>query len=136
MATNEMENGFNIYGRIVIKRKRGSSFFYSLLNSQAKRDGWAQCSTKLESDALDLGLTWSCSEHDVVTRVKQVNRTQYFNRLKQFYLRLMRNNLYLGKISSANNSCFICEKHPERRFPVMFTCEPVKVLTAKVTQIL
>ena len=48
----------------------------------------------------------------------------------------MRNNLYLGKNSSANNSYFICEKHPERRFPVMFTCEPVKVLTAKVIQIL
>ena len=72
----------------------------------------------------------------MVTRVKQVNRTRYFNRLKQFYLRLMRNNLYLGKISNANNLCFICEKHPERRFPVMFTCEPVRVLTAKVTQIL
>ena len=136
MATNEMENGFNIYGHIITKRKRGSSFFYSLLNSHAKRDGWAQCSTKLESDALDLGLTWSCSEHDVVTRVKQVNRTRYFNRLKQFYLRLMRNNLYLGKISNAKNLWFIFEKHPKRRFPVMFTCEPVRDLTAKVIQIL
>ena len=96
----------------------------------------AQCSTKLESDALDVWLLWDCCEHDMVTRVKQVNKTQYFNRLKQFYLRLMRNNLYLGKNSHTNNSCFICDKHPERRFPVMFTCEPVKILTAKVIQIL
>ena len=136
MATNEVENGHNIYSRIVTKRKKGSSFFYSLLNTHAKRDGWAQCRTKLESDSLDLGLTWSCSEHDVVTRVRQVNKTRYFNRLKQFYLRLMRNNLYLGKTSNANNMCFICDKHPERRFPVMFSCEPVRVLTAKVIQIL
>ena len=48
----------------------------------------------------------------------------------------MRNNLYLGKTSNANNMCFICDKHPERRFPIMFTCGPVRVLTAKVTQIL
>ena len=61
---------------------------------------------------------------------------RYFNRLKQFYLRLMRNNLYLGKTSNANNMCFICDKHPERHFPVMFSCEPVRVLMAKVIQIL
>ena len=136
VATNEVENGHNIYGRIVTKRKKGSSFFYSLLNTHARRDGWAQCSIKLESDSLDLGLTWNCSEHDVVTRVRQVNKTQYFNRLKQFYLRLMRNNLYLGKTSNTNNMCFICNNHPEKSFPVMFSCKPVKVLLAKVIQIL
>ena len=72
----------------------------------------------------------------MVTRVRQVNKTRYFNRLKQFYLRLMRNNLYLGKTSSTNNRCFICDKHPERRLPVMFSCKPVKALLAKVIQTL
>ena len=75
VATNNLEGGYNIYGRIVTRRKRGSSFFYSLLNIHAKRDGWAHSSTKLESDALDEGLIWNCSEHDMVSRVKQVNRT-------------------------------------------------------------
>ena len=97
---NNLEGGYNIYGRIVTKRKKGSSFFYSLLNTHAKRDGWAHCSTKLESDALNEGILWNCCEHDVVSRVKQVNKTPYFNRLKQFYLRLIRNNLYLGKKQS------------------------------------
>ena len=51
-------------------------------------------------------------------------------------IRLIRNNLYIGKNSQANSSCFICDKHPEKRFPVMFTCEPVKNLTSKVIHIL
>ena len=51
VATNNIEGGYNIYGRIVTKRKRGSSFFYFLLNTHAKRGGWAYSSTKLESDA-------------------------------------------------------------------------------------
>ena len=32
--------GYNIYGHIVTKRKKGSSFFYSMLNTHAERDGW------------------------------------------------------------------------------------------------
>ena len=75
VATNNREGGHNIYGRIVIKRKKESSFFYSLLKTHTKRDGWAHCRTKLESDAFDKGILWSCCEHDVVSRVKQVNIT-------------------------------------------------------------
>ena len=118
------------------KRKKGSSFFYSILNTHTKRDGWVPCSLKMESDALDKGMTWDCSEYDVITRVKQIHKTPYFNRLKQFYLRLIRNNLYIGKNNNASPSCFICTKHPERRFPVMLTCEPVKRLTSILINIL
>ena len=48
------------------------------------------------------------------------------NRLKQFFLRLLRNNLYIGKVSHGNPlplTCTICGKHPEKRFPILFTCE-------------
>ena len=90
----------------------------------------------MESDGLDEGMTWDCSEYDVITRVKQIHRTPYFNRLKQFYLRLIRNNLYIGKNNSAGPSCFICAKHPEKRIPVMLTCEPVKLLTLTLIKIL
>ena len=56
--------------------------------------------------------------------VKQVNKTPYLNRLKQFFLRLLRNNLFFGK--SKHNpppSCVICGKHPEKRIPALMICE-------------
>ena len=60
------------------------------------------------------------------------------NRLKQFYLSLIRNNLFIGKNVSNNipPSCFICAKHPERRIPIIFTCQPVKSLTLTLIKIL
>ena len=118
------------------KRKKGSSFFYSLLNTHAKRDERVPCSLKMESDALDEGMTWDCNEYDVITRVKQIHKTPYCNRLKQFYLRLIRNSLYIGKNNNTTPSCFICAKHPERRIPIMFTCQPVKSLTLTLIKIL
>ena len=54
---NHLEGGgYNIYGHIVTKRKKGSSYFYSLLNVHTKNDRWGPCSLKLESEALDEGL--------------------------------------------------------------------------------
>ena len=100
--------GYNIYGRIMNKRKKGSSYFYSLLNTHAKNDGWVSCSLKMESEALDEGMNWDCNEYDTLTRVKQVYKTPYFNRLKQFYLRLIRNNIFINKNTRNNitQSCF------------------------------
>ena len=92
----------------------------------------------MENDALDEGMIWDCNEYDVITRVKQVRKTPHFNRLKQFYLRLVRNNIFIGKNVSNNipPSCFICAKHPERRIPIMFSCEPFKKLTLTLIEII
>ena len=108
MTNCSERGGYNIYRRIVTKRKKGSSFFYSLLNAHAKNDRWVPCSLKMESEALDEGMNWDCNEYDTLTRVKQVYKTPYFNRLKQFYLRLIRNNLFIGKNTHNNitQSCF------------------------------
>ena len=38
---------YNVYGRIVTKMKKGCSYFYSLLNTHAKKDGLVNCSIKL-----------------------------------------------------------------------------------------
>ena len=76
VTTNCSESeGYNIYRHIVTKRKKGSSFFYSMLNTHTKRDGWVLCSLKMESDALDKGVTWDCNDYDVITRVKQIHKT-------------------------------------------------------------
>ena len=69
--------------------------------------------------------------------VKQVYRTPYLNRLKQFFLRLLMNNLYIGKKNHDTNSldsytCIICGKHPEKRMPILFSCEVVRQLTNRL----
>ena len=71
----------------------------------------------------------------------QVLRTPYLNRLKQFYFRLIRNNLYLGKRGQSitgtdPNLCFMCGKHQERRVPLLYSCEVVKKLTQTLIEIL
>ena len=85
-TTNYSEcGGHNIYGCIVTKSKKGSSYYYSLLNTHAKNKGLVSCSLKMESEAFDEGMNWDCIEYDTLVRVKHVYRTPYFNRLKQFY---------------------------------------------------
>ena len=51
LGTNsDCVSNFNIYGRLITKRKRGCSYYYSLLNANAKKDGWVRCGLKLEDD--------------------------------------------------------------------------------------
>merc|ERR1711888_254978 len=123
-SRNDNVNGeYNIYGRLVTRRRKGCSYFYSLLNIHAKTDGWVKCCTKLESEAESEGLNWDCDEYEIIMRIKQVYKTPYMNRLKQFFLRLLRNNLYIGKVSHGNPlplTCTTCGKHPEKRFPILF----------------
>ena len=132
---------YNIYGRLVTKRKKGCSHFYSLLNVNAKRDGWVRCGSKLEDDLYDEGIDWEYDEFEVLKIVMQVLKTPYLNRLKQFYFRLIRNNLFLGKrgqkmTTSDPNHCFMCGKHPEQRVPLLYSCEVVKGLTQTLIEVL
>ena len=41
---------------MVTKMKKGCSYFYSLLNAHAKKDGWVNYSIKLESEAYNVGM--------------------------------------------------------------------------------
>ena len=52
-----MNEAYNVYGRLVTKRKKGCSFFYSLLNAHAKTDGWSKCCVKMEHEAESEGLS-------------------------------------------------------------------------------
>ena len=132
MGANKVQGGrsgyvsedYNVYGRLVTKRKKGCSFFYSLLNAHAKADGWTKCCIKIESEAENEGLDWECDEYEIIAIVKQVNKTPYLNRLKQFFLRLLRNNLFFGKTKyDLSPTCVICGKHPEKRIPALLSCE-------------
>ena len=132
--TGHTNEGYNIYGRLVTKRKKGCAYYYALLNTHAKADGWVRCSTKLESDAEDVGLSWECDTQDIVDIVKQVNKTPYLNRLKQFFLRLLRNNLFFGKTKyNTSPTCVICGQHPEKRIPALMICDVTVSLVNRLT---
>ena len=78
----------------------------------------------MESEAKNEGLDWECDEYNIIKIVKQVYRTPYLNRLRQFFLRLLRNNLYIGKTNYGfSPTCVICGKHPEKCIPILLTCE-------------
>ena len=132
---------YNAYGCIVTKMKKGCSYFYSMLNTHAKRDGWVNFSIKLESERYNECINWECDEIEILAIVKQVYRTPYLNSLKQSFLRLLRNNLYIGKKNNDANgldpySCISCRKHPEKRMHILFSCEVVKELTNQLVSTL
>ena len=134
---NHMNGDYNIYGRLVTKRKKGCSFFYSLLNTHAKSDGWVKCCTKMEYEAESKGLSWDCDMQHIIEIVKQVNRTPYLNRLKQFFLRLLRNNLFFGKTRyNISPTCVVCGKHPEKRIPALMICEVTVSLVKRLSHFL
>ena len=72
----------DIYGRLITKRKKGCSHYYSLLKVNDKRNGWFKCGIKLESDLSDEGIDWEYDEFDVLKIVMQVLKTPYLSRLK------------------------------------------------------
>ena len=88
---------FNLYGRIVTKKAKGCSYFYELLNANAKSDGWTLTELKLVSEVADLKNDLHYENDDYMRFVKEIFKMPYLNRLKQFLLRLLRNNLFLGK---------------------------------------
>ena len=58
-----------------------------------KRDGWVRCGIKLEIDFTEEGIDWEYDEDEIIKIVMLVLKTPYLNRLKQFCIRLLRNNL-------------------------------------------
>ena len=139
--SNNYGRGYNIYGRLVTKKKKGCSTYYALLNVNAKKDGWVRCGIKLEVDFTEENIDWGYDDDEVLKIVMQVLRTPYLNRLKQFFIRLLRNNLFLGKKSkkianSDPNWCFICKKHPEKRVPLFYFCKKVQSLVQYLIKIL
>ena len=69
-------------------------------------------SKKLDVDSTDANLEWKYDEDEILKVVIQVLKTPYLNRLKKFFIQLLRNNLFLGTKSQKNpssdpKSCFI-----------------------------
>ena len=126
---------YNLYGRIIAKKPKGCSYYYNILNANSKKDGWVQANIKLEAELteFDDGLEYDGDEFMKIM--------SFLNRLKQFMLKLLRNNLYLGKraikIKNCEESmCFLCKNHRESRVLLLLGCETVKKLLQFLIRIL
>ena len=86
---------FNVYGRIVHRKVKGCSSFYKLLNFDEKKDGWEKACRGMEIDLIDFGPSYCFEPETFYTNVKKIVNLNFFNHIKQFMIRLYRNNLFL-----------------------------------------
>ena len=119
---------FNLYVGIVTKKGRGCSYFYELLCANTKSDGWVIPELKLIAEMTDYEHNLEYENHNFMKYVKEILKMPYLNRLKQFLLRLLRNNLLLGnRAKSVKNTnednCYICNEHRETRTRVFLGCK-------------
>ena len=110
---------------MIHKKARGCSNFYMLLSFEDKKDGWD--SACMERDLTDFDPNYIFDRDEFFSAVKKIINLNYFNRIKQFMIRLFRNNLFLGnktKNMQKNTivNCFACGRHPENRTEVMLNC--------------
>ena len=87
---------YNLYGRIIIKKPKVCSFYYELLNKNTKNDGWVLANSKIEAEFIEMDENRPYNSEYLPRIVSEIIKMLYLNRLKQFMLRLLRNNLYLG----------------------------------------
>ena len=79
----------------------------------------------------DFKIDVHCENEDYMRFVKEILKMPYLNRLKQFLLRLLRNNLLLGKRAEKNinpeeSKCYICGEHKESRVLLFLGCTSVQ----------
>ena len=98
-----------------------------------KKDGWVQPNIKLEAELLEFNNGLEYDSNEFMKTVMEVINMPFLNRLKQFMLRLLRNNLLLGKRACKINNpeeslCFLCNNHKESRMLLFMDCDTVKKL--------
>ena len=129
--TRETLEIYNVYGRIVTKKPKGCSYYYELLSAHSKKDGWDQAKYKLEAELSEFYGQLEYDTADFMKIVMQIIKMPFLNRLKQFMLKLLRNNLYLGKraykVKNPEVSlCYLCNDHRENRSSLFLGCDMVK----------
>ena len=132
---------YNLYGRIITKKPKACAYYYDLLNANSKKDGWVEANIKLEAELTEFDDELEYDKNEFMNSVMEVIRMPFLNRLKQFMLRLLRNNLFLGKkackIKNPEESlCFLCNNHRESRVLLFRGCETVKKLLQLLIRIL
>ena len=117
------------------KKAKGCSHFYKLLCAHDKKDGWDGLCNKMESDLTKLDQNYEFYRECFFNNVKKIMNIKYFNRIKQFMIRLYRNNLFLGHNFGSKTSpteCYACNNHRESRVELMLNCD----ITSKILQLM
>ena len=119
-------NPFNIYGRIVHKSKKGSAYYYTLLAYKHNKTLlWEKSRIALERDweKVNINITLEIGQYENI--IRSVLKMKHHNYLKQFMLKLFRNNLYFKNVTSKFTEsgiiCNACKDLPENR-PHFFIC--------------
>ena len=91
----------------------------------------------MENELTDLDPNYDFDRDKFLNNVKKIMSIRYFNRIKQFMIRLYRNNVYLGnnyknKNSIAPSKCYTCDNHRESRVEIMLNCNT----TSKLLQLM
>ena len=91
---------------------------YKMLSAHDKKDGWDSSCNKMENDLADFDPEYEFDRDSFFNNVTMIMSIKYFNRIKQFMIRLYRNNLFLGHSlgkTPSRTKCFACDKHRESR---------------------
>ena len=111
--------------------KKGCAYYYSLLSHKNNKTLlWENSRKSLEKDweKVNLNTTIKINQYEKI--IKSVLSMKHHNYLKQFMVKLFRNNLYFknitSKFSDSGTICNSCKEHPENR-PHFFLC--IKHLT-------
>ena len=116
-----MISNYYIHGIIVYKKEKGCSHFYKLLCANDKNDGWVAPCNGMEKDLTEFNPSYNFErEIFFLENLGKIMSLIYFNRIKQFMIRLYRKNLLLGnkssnKIQDTIIKCYACNAHPESR---------------------
>jgi hypothetical protein len=111
---------FNIYGRIVYKTKKGCSYYYSLLNFKPNKTLlWEKSRMSLERDWEKQNIHLTIKIADFEEIIKTILNMKHHNYLKQFMIKLFRNNLYFKNVTSkftdTGLQCHSCKTNEENR---------------------
>ena len=109
------------------KSKRGSAFHYSLLSYKPNKTlHWEKSRLALERDWEKVNIDTTIEINQYEDIIRSVLRMKHHNYLKQFMVKLFRNNLYFKNVTSKfSNSGLLgnsCKEHPENR-PHFFLCK-------------
>ena len=94
-------------------------------------DGWVNPELKLLAEMTEYTNDLNYENDNYMNYVKQILKMPYLNRLRQFLLRLLRNNLLLGNRAKNvktldNDNCYICNNHRETRTELFLGCTIVQ----------
>ena len=109
------------------KAKKGSAYYYTLLaHKHNKTLLWEKSRLSLERDweKANINITIDINHYENI--IKSVLKMKHHNYLKQFMVKLFRNNLYFknitSKLSDSGIICNSCKEFPENR-PHFFLCK-------------